>query len=74
MRAMFSWIAPYIAAIPTFPTGLCSFVAGGLASRQPTVDPRRAKTIAAHCRYYNDHMQSGAFCLPGYVQRIFNPV
>lgn len=74
MRAMFSWISPYIAAIPTFPTGICGFVAGGLASRRPTADLRRAQAIAAHCRYYNDQMQSAAFCLPGYVQRIFGTV
>ncbi len=72
LRALFPWTAPFIAAIPSFPTGVCSYLLCAQSeSGRADPDQGRVASIADACRYYSRQIQTGAFCLPKSLQRIF---
>lgn len=67
LRDLFPIVRPYLAVIPTYPSGLWSFT---LASKK--VDPLavpRERLKAHDTQYYNPDMFYGAFALPEMVKR-----
>jgi len=68
---LFAQFKPYTCAIPSFPEGLCSFVAvskgrGGLDG----FAEERYSAIAKSSRYYNREVHAGAFLLPQSVREV----
>lgn len=63
----FSTVLPYVAAIPTYPTGSWSFLIAtqGLDARRLVAADRQA-LICATTRYYTPDHQSGAFAVPAF--------
>lgn len=74
---LFPVTATYLAYIPTYPTGMWSFL---LASKhahpvrdyQPDVAAERLRPFAAALQYYNPQMHVAAFALPSFVQRMLD--
>jgi len=69
LRKHFRIVLPYMASIPTYPTGTWLFL---LASDD--LDPRRGvnatrqKKIAEASRYYTEELQTAAFAVPAFLQ------
>jgi spermidine synthase len=68
VSALFAQYRPYTCALPSFPEGICSFVAaarreGGLDA----FDEERYGPVADGCRCYNRHMHTAAFMLPRFI-------
>ena len=63
----FSTVLPYMAAIPTYPTGSWSFLIAtqGLDARRTQAADRQA-LICGTTRYYTPAHQSGAFAVPAF--------
>jgi len=63
----FSTVLPYMAAIPTYPTGSWSFLIAtqGLDARRTLAADRQA-LICGTTRYYTPAHQSGAFAVPAF--------
>lgn len=61
----FARVLPFVASIPTYPTGMWSFLIA-TAGRDPRADfdGLRQTAIAATTRYYTPEHQSGAFAVP----------
>jgi spermidine synthase len=72
LSLIFPLCKPYIAALPSFPLGVCSFVlCGNQADTSSAAHRQRAEQIAGQCRYYSSEIQDGAFLLPRAVADIF---
>ncbi|MGE5481859.1 MAG: polyamine aminopropyltransferase [Bacteroidota bacterium] len=67
MRAVFPRVDVYLAAIPTYPSGLWSFTMGS-KKYDPTIPQRRQLNGAT--RYYNFALHTGAFALPNFVREL----
>jgi spermidine synthase len=67
MRTAFSHVRLYLAAIPTYPSGLWSFL---LASQEPLEPHSRHLTADIATRYWTPQIQSAAFVLPRFVEEI----
>jgi spermidine synthase len=65
MRTAFPFVRLYLAAIPTYPSGLWSFTLGSKAPLAETVDLSRAPQPT---RYWTPEIQHAAFTLPQFVQ------
>lgn len=65
MEAYFSLVLPFVATIPTYPTGSWSFLIA-TQGRDPriAVDAARQAEVAATTRYYTPDHQRGAFAVP----------
>ncbi|MBD3391609.1 MAG: polyamine aminopropyltransferase [Chitinivibrionales bacterium] len=73
LTAHFAWRKPYVATIPSFPLGTCSFVMCGTEVDGPgNPDASRLKAVARKCRYFCADIMQGAFCLPKTAAEIFN--
>jgi len=72
LTAHFAWRKPYIATIPSFPLGMCSFIMCGADGEGPgEPDAPRLKAVTRRCRYYCADIHRGAFCLPQSVGEMF---
>jgi len=69
VRALFPIAGLYLAAIPTYPSGLWSFTVGSKRHdpRRP-VDQMRAMQLAT--RYYTPELHEAAFALPRFAQNL----
>jgi len=73
LTSHFAWCKPYIAAIPSFPLGMCSFVLCGTGGSGPrAINRARIEPVSKHCRYYCADIHDGAFYLPKTAGEIFN--
>jgi spermidine synthase len=66
----FKFLRPYVAAIPSFPLGICGFVTCSNTEMPTAID--QFKTVAKECHYYNDAVHRGAFLLPTYLKQILD--
>jgi spermidine synthase len=66
IAAIFGITRLYLAAIPTYPSGLWSFTIGS-KRHDPTVIADPARTAALTTRYYTPELQQAAFALPRFV-------
>lgn len=69
LTPLFSIVAPYLAHIPTYPSGLWSFTCAS-----DTVEPRVAEPFAepafqADLKYFTPQAMQAAFVLPRYLER-----
>lgn len=73
LTSHFAWCRPYIATIPSFPLGTCSFILCGESGDGPRKpDASRVGKVTKLCRYYSASIHDGAFCLPKIVGDVFN--
>ncbi|WP_161626055.1 adenosylmethionine decarboxylase [Hugenholtzia roseola] len=67
-------LLPYLAHIPTFPSGMCSFIVAGL-KRKESLSHMEKKEIQFFSEkeklfYYNAELHTAAFALPNFVARL----
>jgi spermidine synthase len=67
---LFAEHKPYITSLPSFPEGICSYLAcarekGGL----DRFDEARCTAIEESCSYYNKDIHTGAFLLPQHIKK-----
>lgn len=67
MKTAFAHVNLYLAAIPTYPSGLWSFL---MASQQPVKPSDRLAHDAIETRYWTPAIQQAAFVLPKFVEDI----
>lgn len=74
LNKVFKFVAPYCAAMPTYPGGLWSW---GFCSDDveiPTdytkIDEQRALKISKTCKSYNRKLHSAVFCVPNFVEKL----
>jgi len=71
VSTLFAEIRPYTCTIPSFPGGICSFLA---CAREKGAldkfDAARYAPVAGTCKYYNDQVHRGAFMLPQGIRQI----
>ena len=67
LKTCFPEVKLYLAAIPTYPTGLWSFL---MASKQPTRPASRVNTQEIATRYWTPQIQTQAFVLPRFVEEL----
>lgn len=67
MQSAFSQVALYLAAIPTYPSGLWSFM---MASQEPFAPSPRLSQAAIPTRYWTPDIQRSAFVLPRFVEEL----
>ncbi len=70
-RTLFPIVKPYLASIPTYPSGLWAFVMGSKQSN-PLEDFRKLYQESSHfnLKYYNVEIHKAAFALPNFVKKI----
>ena len=69
MRSLFRYVAPYLANIPTYPSGLWSFTFVSDALDPRTAPMQREPAFLADLHYLNPELLRAAFVLPNYVRR-----
>jgi spermidine synthase len=70
MKTVFRHVAPYLAAIPTYPSGLWSFTFASDAV-DPLVCPLRSEpALAGGLKYFHPDLFRAAFITPNYVRQI----
>lgn len=67
MRTAFPTVSLYLAAIPTYPSGLWSFL---MASKRPLAPAPRAANPTIATRYWTPDIQRAAFVLPRFVEEL----
>lgn len=67
MRTAFGAVNLYLAAIPTYPSGLWSFL---MASQKPLRPSSRCDSAAISTRYWTPQIQRSAFVLPRFVEEL----
>lgn len=67
LKTCFPEVKLYLAAIPTYPTGLWSFL---MASKQPVRPASRVNTEDIATRYWTPKIQTQAFVLPRFVEEL----
>jgi spermidine synthase len=73
LAVIFPFCKPYLATLPSFPLGLCSFLlCGKTPAGAGECDRERMERLTERCRYYCAAIQQGAFLLPRSVADIFN--
>ena len=69
--SLFVGYKPYTCSIPSFPEGICSFLACFKDKGTPGhFDESRFSSIAPQCNYYNEDVHKGAFLLPQYLKKL----
>lgn len=69
MRQHFRIVLPYMASIPTYPTGTWLFLlASDDLDPRRGVDAARQKTIIEQSRYYTEELQTAAFAVPAFLR------
>jgi len=71
IRSAFPIARLYLAAVPTYPSGLWSFTVGSKRYDPLQVDP--AAIPALETRYYTPQVHHGAFRLPRFVEELVRP-
>lgn len=71
LKGIFPIVAPYIAFVPTYPSGLWSFA---FCSKRyhpvKDIDRRYLKGIALSTKYYNQDIHKAAFMLPNFFKEL----
>ncbi len=67
MKTAFSVVRPYVAPVPTYPSGYWSFL---MASHRPLSPSLRCRTDRIDTRYWTPEMQSAAFTLPRFMEEL----
>jgi spermidine synthase len=71
ISSLFVGYKPYTCSIPSFPEGICSFLACFKDKGTPGhFDESRFSSIAPQCNYYNEDVHKGAFLLPQYLKKL----
>ncbi len=70
LKRFFKTVLPYVASIPTYPSGTWGFVfaADGIDPRAQ-VDSKRQQEIVSTSRYYTAAHQAGAFAIPAFFHK-----
>jgi len=69
LRSLFKHVAPYVAHIPTYPSGLWSFTFASDAVDPRRARPKREPAFLSELKYLTPELVRAAFVLPAYVQR-----
>jgi spermidine synthase len=73
VSALFPHYKPYVASIPSFPEGICSFVAASRTEKGlAKFDSKRYPGVAKQCYCYNKAVHTGAFLLPEHITAALN--
>ncbi|MCY0878194.1 MAG: polyamine aminopropyltransferase [Firmicutes bacterium] len=67
MKTAFEVVRPYVAPVPTYPSGYWSFL---MASHRPLTPSPRCRSEAISTRYWTPEMQSAAFVLPRFLEEL----
>lgn len=67
MRTAFPEVKLYLAAIPTYPSGLWSFL---LAAKEPVQPSPRHRSLPIETRYWTPDLQTAAFTLPRFAAEL----
>jgi spermidine synthase len=70
LRHLFKYVQLYLAPVPTYPSGLWSFL---IASDQPLTPHPRCQTAPFPTRYWTPAIQTAAFVLPRFVHALVAP-
>jgi spermidine synthase len=71
VSSLFAHFRYYYCAIPSFPEGICGFVACSKANViTQNIKSGVADTIAEKCQYYGPEIHQAAFCLPRYIKQL----
>jgi len=70
MKTIFRHVAPYLAAIPTYPSGLWSFTFASDAVNPLTCTLRSEPALADGLKYFHPDLFRAAFVTPNYVRQI----
>ena len=69
MRSLFRHVAPYLAHIPTYPSGLWSFTFASDAIDPRTAPLQREPAFLANLKYLTPELLRASFVLPAYLRR-----
>ena len=69
LRSLFKHVAPYVAHIPTYPSGFWSFTFASDAVDPRRARPKREPAFLSELKYLTPELVRAAFVLPAYVQR-----
>lgn len=69
-REVFKHVHGYHGVIPTYPSGLWTFVWASDEHRPDAVHEARAAALEPDCRWYSRETARGAFMLPAFVRRL----
>lgn len=72
LRSLFKYVNPYLACIPTYPSGLWSFTMASNAYQYLTADLSRANGL--NTRYFTSDLFHACFVLPGFINDFLNAV
>jgi spermidine synthase len=70
LRQLFRYVAPYLAHIPTYPSGLWSFTFTSDAVDPKTCLLRNEPALAGGLKYFHPDLFRAAFITPNYVRRV----
>lgn len=70
LKALFPHVATYLAAIPTYPSGLWSFTFVSQAIDPLTIKPRFAGGLPEGLKYFTPSLYHAAFVLPRFVEEL----
>jgi spermidine synthase len=73
LRSLFAHVAPYLAHVPTSPSGLWSFTFASDAVDPLAARPREQASFLADLKYFHPALCRAAFVLPAYLQRRLAP-
>jgi spermidine synthase len=68
LRAIYAHAAPYLAHIPTYPSGLWSFTFASDAVEPRSATPRRDADFLPELKYYTPELFHAAFVTPRYME------
>lgn len=68
LRPFFPHVAPYLAFIPTYPSGLWSFTFASDCVDPKTIQPRQTPSFLKGLKYFNGEILSAAFTLPNFIR------
>lgn len=69
ISAAFAEYRPFVCSVPSYPGGICSFVAAARAKGAlDGFDEERCRAVTRQCRCYSKEAHEGAFKLPKYVR------
>lgn len=69
LSPFFAHVAPFLAHVPTYPSGLWSFTCASQGADPRTVILEREPPFLADLRYFNFRVFQAAFALPNYIQQ-----
>jgi spermidine synthase len=72
LGSLFKYVNPYLACIPTYPSGLWSFTMASNAYHYSAADLSRAQGL--NTRYFTKDLFHACFVLPGFINDFLNAV